>query len=340
MTTTQNEPGQLAPRTAPSDREARPAATAAEMIAGHDLTSKETIVTGGYSGIGYETAKALAAAGARVVIAGRDAAKGAAAVARLQAATGNKKIVFRPLDLSSLESVTTWARKHVATGKPLHILVNNAGIMATPLHRTADGFEAQFGVNHIAHFAFTTGLLPCLHEAGDARVICLTSSAHRRSDIDYGDPNYQQRAYDPWEAYGQSKTANALFAAGFTARHGSPGLTANAVMPGAIRTPLQRHLSAQDLQRRGWDDADGNPVLTGWKTPEQGAATTIWAAVAPDLAGVSGRYLEDCAIAVPWSHDGNLPRGHYLPRALDPGNADRLWELSERLVGEQEDARR
>lgn len=309
-------------------------ATAAEIIAGHDLTGKETIVTGGYSGIGYQTSKALASAGARVVIAGRDASRGEAAVARLKQATGNEKIVFRPLDLSSLESVTGWARRHVATGKPLHILVNNAGIMATPLQRTADGFEAQLGVNHLAHFAFTLGLLPCLRTAGDARVVCLTSSAHRRSDIDYDDPNYDHRPYDPWQAYGQSKTANALFATGFAAHHGGTGLSVNAVMPGAIHTALQRHMDRTSLERRGWLDAAGNPVSDGWKTPEQGAATSVWAAVAPELGGVSGRYLADCAIAEPWTRDDPLPGGHYLPYALDRDNAERLWRLSRKLLAD------
>lgn len=299
---------------------------ALDVIAGHDLTGKETIVTGGYGAVGYETAKALASAGARVVIAGRDPDKGEAAAARLRAETGNDRIVFRHLDLSSLESVTTWARKHVATGKPLHVLVNNAAVMATPLTRTVDGFETQFGVNHLAHFAFTLGLLPCLRAAGGARVVCLTSSAHRRSDVDYDDPNYELRPYDRWRAYGQSKTANALFAVGFTARHAADGITANAVMPGAISGGLQRHLSDADLRARGWDDR------SGWKTPSQGAATSVWAAVAPELDGASGLYLEDCAIATRWTGDGPLPRGHYLPYARDPGNAERLWRLSERVL--------
>lgn len=306
--------------------------TAAEVVAGHDLTGKETIVTGGYGGLGYETAKALARAGARVVLAGRDRTRGEVAATRLRQATGNEKVVFRPLDLGSLESVTTWARKHVATGKPLHILVDNAGVMATPLRRTADGFESQFGINDLAHFAFTLGLLPCLRNAGGARVVVVTSSAHRRSDVDYDDPNYLHRRYEPWQAYGQSKTANALFAAGFAEHVDAPGVTANAVMPGAIRTGLQRHLGPADLRRRGWAREDGSLVTEGWKTPEQGAATTVWAAVAAELDGVTGRYLEDCTVAAPWTGPGELPRGHYLPYALDPENAHRLWELSERLV--------
>jgi len=163
-------------------------------------------------------------------------------------------------------------------------------------------------------------------------VICLTSSAHRRSDIDYDDPNYRRQPYDRWQAYGQSKTANALFAVAFTARHRGQGATANAVMPGAIRTGLQRHLTDADLRERGWLDAGGGWAAAGWKTAEQGAATTVWAAVAPELDGVGGQYLEDCAAAVPWTGPGELPRGHYLPYAMDPANAGRLWVLSGQLL--------
>ncbi len=307
--------------------------TAMEVISGHDLTGKETIVTGGASGLGVETARALASAGARVVLAGRDPVKGEAAAVRLREETGNDLIVFRPLDLGSLESVTTWACKHVATGKPLHILINNAGIMATPLSRTDDGFESQFGTNHLGHFAFTTGLLPSLRAAGTARVVSLSSRAHRRGDIDFDDPNYLHRPYDPWEAYGQSKTACALFAVGLTARHSHDGITCNAVMPGAIMTGLQRHVPHNELMDMGWSKQDGTPArLPGWKTPEQGAATSIWAAVAPELEGLGGKYLDNCATATPWTKDGDPPNGHYLPYALDPDHAERLWELSEELI--------
>jgi NAD(P)-dependent dehydrogenase (short-subunit alcohol dehydrogenase family) len=307
-----------------------PESTALEVIAGHDLTGKETIVTGGASGLGYEAARALASAGARVVIAGRDEGKGELAVKALRDETGNEKIVFRPLDLASLQSVTTWATKHSATGKPCHILVLNAGVMATPLLRTADGFELQFGINHIGHFAFTAGLLPSLRAAGTARVVVLSSRAHRRSDVDFDDPNYRERPYDPWESYGQSKTANCLFGLGLTERYSEFGITANAVMPGAIRTGLQRHMSQDELATRGWNTA----IPPGWKTLEQGAATTIWAAVAPELEGVGGTYLDDCAIARPWTDGGDPPAGTYLPYALDPANADRLWTLSERLIAD------
>ena len=325
-----------------ADRPDGRTATAVEMVAGHDLTGKEAIVTGGYGGVGYETTKALASAGARVVVAGRDPAKAADAVARLQAETGNDKIVFSPLDLGSLASVGAWARDYVASGKPLHLLVNNAGVMWPPQQRTGEGLEPHLGVNHLAHFVLSLGLLPCLKASGDARVISLSSSAHRRSDICYDDPNYDHRPYDPAEAYGQSKTANALFVVGFSARFAGPHLTANAVMPGAIRSGLMRNLDEAEFQARGWADAEGNDLREGWKTPEQGAATTAWAAVAPELDGVSGKYLEDCAIATPLAGadqplGGNYDphgqiRGHYQPYALDPENAERLWSLSERLI--------
>ena len=308
-------------------------ATAAEVMAGHDLTGKETIVTGGAAGLGAETARAFANAGARVVLAGRDPVNGQATAKRLRRETGNDLVVFRPLDLGSLESVTTWTRKHVATGKPLHILVDNAGIMAVPLTRTADGFEAHFGVNHLGHFAFTTGLLPSLRAAETARVISLTSRAHRRADVDLDDPDYLRRPYDRWEAYGRSKTANALFAVAFSARHAGEGITCDAVMPGAIMTGLQRHMPARELLARGWAAPDGRPAgPPGWKTPQQGAATTVWAAGAPELDALGGRYLEDCAVAKPWTADQDPPRGHYLPYALDPDRAERLWILSEKLL--------
>ncbi|WP_405160907.1 SDR family NAD(P)-dependent oxidoreductase [Nocardia sp. NBC_01499] len=305
--------------------------TALEVVACHDLTGKEAIVTGGAAGLGFETARALAAAGARVVLASRDRVAGKAAVAALRAATSNDRIVFRPLDLASMESVTTWADKHAATGKPLHILVLNAGIMAIPLRRTVDGFESHLAVNYLGHFAFTMGLLPSLRAAGSARVVSLTSRAHRRGDIDFADPNYLHRHYDPWQAYGQSKTACALLAVGLHARYGAEGITANAVMPGGIVTGLQRHLDPEQLAASGWPALRRRGAIPpGWRTPEQGAATSVFAAVAPELIG--GNYLEDCAVATPWTEDGNPPPGHYLPYAVDPDRADRLWSLSERLL--------
>lgn len=306
-------------------------ATAIEVIAGHDLSGKHAVVTGGYSGIGYETVRALAAAGAHVVLVGREPATGVQAADRLRRETGNEAIDFSRLDLSSLAAVRQWAAKFVDAGIPLHILINNAGTMRPPQQRTADGLESHLAVNHLAHFVLTIGLLPCLEDAGNARVVCLSSSGHRRSDIHYEDPNYDHRAYDPAEAYGQSKTANALFAVGLSGRYADRGVSANAVMPGGIRTQLMRNLGHDEFLARGWIDADGNDLRTDWKTTEQGAATSVWAAVASELQGVGGKYLEDCAIATPLTRPDQPLRGHYHPYALDAENAERLWELSEQL---------
>ncbi|WP_243773716.1 SDR family NAD(P)-dependent oxidoreductase [Actinomadura barringtoniae] len=309
--------------------------TAAEVVAGHDLTGKEVIVTGGASGLGAETARVLALAGARVVVAGRDAGRGEAAVRRLREETGNRAVEFSELDLGSLASVRAFTERYAATGRSLHLLINNAGVMASPLTYTEDGFESQFGTNHLGHFALTAGLRPALAAAGGgARVVALSSRAHRRGDIDLDDPNYRHRPYDPWESYGQSKSANALFAVELTERWATDGITANALNPGAIMTDLQRHIATGELQDMGWADADGNRITPqGWKTVEQGAATTIWAAVAPELEGVGGHYLDDCAIATPWTADDQPPFGHYLARILDPERAERLWTLSEKLIG-------
>ncbi|NNC12152.1 SDR family NAD(P)-dependent oxidoreductase [Planctomonas sp. JC2975] len=304
--------------------------TALEVVDGIDLSDKEAIVTGGSSGLGLETARALAVAGARVEIAGRDVDAGEKAAAALRAETGNEQIVHRRLDLASLESVSTFIGRRAATGLPLHILVLNAGVMATPFGRTENGFETQFGVNHLGHFAFATGLLPALRSAGGARVVSVSSRAHRRSDVDFDDPNFVHTSYDPWLAYGRSKSANALFSVGFSARFQSERILSNAVSPGAVLTGLQRHMSAEQVEARGWNDP-ANPMMS---TPSEGAATFVWAAVAPELDGVGGRYLEDCTFAEPFEggSTGELPSGSYLPRALDPARAGRLWDLSERLL--------
>jgi NAD(P)-dependent dehydrogenase (short-subunit alcohol dehydrogenase family) len=320
--------------------------TGDDVIAGHDLTGRDVIVTGGTSGLGAETARVLASAGARVVLAGRDQTRGSAAAERLRASTGNPTVEFARLDLASLASVRAFVERYLETGRPLRVLIDNAGIMAAPLSYTVDGFESQFGTNHLGHFALTVGLLPALRSAGSARVIVLSSAAHRRSDVDFEDPNYRSRPYDPWQAYGQSKTANALFAVGLTSRHANHGVVANAVMPGAISTDLVRFLSREQLRGLGWTDRDGRLCPPpDWKTVEQGAATTIWAAVASELEGIGGRYLENCAVAKPWNQEGMSPippgraldrgtlAGHYLPYALDPDHAERLWTLSEELTG-------
>jgi NAD(P)-dependent dehydrogenase (short-subunit alcohol dehydrogenase family) len=242
-------------------------ATASEIVSGHDLNGMNVIVTGGTSGLGAETVRVLAAAGARVVAAGRS--RGTAELP----ATAQ----FEELDLASLKAVDAFVRRW---NRPLHVLVNNAGVMRTPFGRTADGFELQFGINHLGHFALTTGLLPALRDAGGARVVVLSSRGHRRGDIDFDDPNYLYRPYDPWEAYGQSKTANCLFAVGLTRR----GMPANAVAPGAIQTNLMRHMPHEELAERGWLDSAGNRVNgpgPEWRTVEQGAALRMFGGSAP-----------------------------------------------------------
>lgn len=307
--------------------------TASEVIANHDLNGRDVIVTGGASGLGAETARILASAGTRVVLAGRDRAKGEVAADRIRSLVKARSVEFRHLDLGSLTSVAVFAAEYLADRHSLHLLINNAAIMAPPLVYTEDGFESQFGINHLGHFALTIALLPALTEAGTARVVSLSSRAHRRGDINFDDPNYLHRSYDPWEAYGQSKTANALFAVGLTLHYRHTGITANAVMPGTIPTGLQRYLNHEQLLSIGWVASEGDLIPgPGWKTIEQGAATTIWAAVSPELSGVGGYYLQDCAIGRPWTQEGAPPNGYYLPYALDPERAERLWELSQKLI--------
>jgi NAD(P)-dependent dehydrogenase (short-subunit alcohol dehydrogenase family) len=303
--------------------------TAREVIAGHDLSGCDAVVTGGASGIGVETVRALASAGARVVIATRDRSKGEEVAERLRRETGNDAIEFRPVDLASLASVGAFATQFLALRRPVHVLINNAGIMATPLAYTADGFESQFGTNHLGHFALTLGLLPALKAAGGPRVVSLTSLGHRRSDVDFDDLDFRRRPYDPWLAYGQSKTANVLFAVGLTQRLAGDGVVANAVHPGGIMTGLQKHVPREEQIRLGWIDESGVPHPR-MKDAEQGAATSIWAAVAPELEGVGGHYLEDCAIARAWSAD--KPMSGVKPYALDPERAQRLWSVSEGLI--------
>ena len=307
--------------------------TPARVVAGdHDLSGRNVIVTGGASGIGYETAKALAAAGADVMLAVRDRSAGEKAAVAINEAIGADNVVAGTLDLASLASVGSFVD---AWGdQPLDILINNAGVMATPLLRTAEDLELQIGTNHFGHFVLALGLTRALLNAAEdertARVVALSSIGHRRSDIHWDDPNYLSRPYDKWEAYGQSKTANSLFAVGYNARFEEHGITANAVMPGGIMTPLQRYLPKEEMVAMGWMDDEGN-VREGFKTPEQGASTSVWAAVGEELEGIGGLYLEDCAEAAPWSKDN--PMKGVMPYAIDPEAADRLWALSEEITG-------
>jgi NAD(P)-dependent dehydrogenase (short-subunit alcohol dehydrogenase family) len=294
--------------------------TAADVVEGIDLTGRRAIVTGGASGIGVETARALAAAGADVTIAVRDLVAGEKTAIDIAAGTG-REITVTPLDLTDRSSVSAFL---AAWSGPLHILVDNAGVMAAPLARTPQGWESQFATNHLGHFALACGLHRNLVAADGARIVSVSSSAHLRSGVVFDDIHFTRREYDPWLAYGQSKTANVLFAVEATRRWGHEGITANALMPGAIRTNLQRHVDEAELERLR---AGGTAPV--WKTPQQGAATSVLLAASPLVDGVSGRYFEDCAEAGP-----NVPgtRTGVAAHAVDPEAAARLWDVSVRTL--------
>lgn len=299
--------------------------TALEVVRGVDLTGRRAVVTGGASGIGVETARALAQAGADVTLAVRNPSAGQEALADITATTGNDRILVAPLDLADLGSVAAFVANWDG---PLHILVDNAGIMAAPEMRTPQGWEMQFATNHLGHFALATGLHPALAAAGGARIVSVSSAAHLRSPVVFDDIHFARRAYDPWLAYGQSKTANVLFAVEATRRWAGDGILVNALHPGAIRTNLQRYVSDEELERMR-AQTGGTAGAGYWKTTEQGAATSVLLAASPLLDGVGGRYFEDCQEAGP-----NQPgtRTGYAPYAVDPEAAERLWQVSEDML--------
>jgi NAD(P)-dependent dehydrogenase (short-subunit alcohol dehydrogenase family) len=291
--------------------------TADEVAHGIDLSGRRTIITGATSGIGIETARSLAATGAQVTLAVRNRAAGEATAADITATTGNKDLHVARLDVSDRASVAGFLQ---AWDGPLHLLVNNAGIMATPeLERTPEGWEMQFATNHLGHFALAIGLHEALAADGNARIVAVSSSGHLISPVVFDDINFHYRPYDPLLAYGQSKTATVLFAVEATRRWAADGITANALMPGAIATNLQRHTGGLKTppERR--------------KTPQQGAATSVLLATSPQLEGIGGRYFEDCNEAIPVA-DGNGWAGGVAPYALDTANAARLWDESLRLL--------
>lgn len=292
--------------------------TSDEVIAGVDLTGKRAIVTGGASGIGADTARALAKAGAEVTLAVRNIEAGNKVAAEISSATGNSKVFVAPLELADRKSVASFAENWSG---PLHILVNNAGIMALPeVRRTSEGWELQFATNHIGHFGLTLGLHGALAAANGARVVSVSSNAHRMSPVVFDDIHFNNRPYGEWSAYGQSKTANVLLAVEATKRWAADGITANALMPGGIRTNLQRHIEAPSPALQAVFDA------YNWKTIEQGAATSVLLAASPLLEGISGRYFEDNNEAeVTSSPDAD---SGVRPYALDPEAAARLWEVS------------
>ncbi|MER5910904.1 SDR family NAD(P)-dependent oxidoreductase [Streptomyces sp. NPDC001982] len=299
--------------------------TAAEVIDGVDLHGRRAVVTGASSGIGVETTRALAAAGADVTLAVRDTAAGARVAKRLEAELPSEsgQLTVGRLDLADRSTVEAFV---AAWNGPLHILVNNAGVMApSEIGRTPDGREMQFAVNHLGHFALAIGLHPALAAANGARVVSLSSIGHLFSPVVFDDLDYRFRPYDPWTSYGQSKTANALFAVGAAERWANDGITVNAVMPGNIAdTNLARHM---DMEAVAGFIASGELALPEGKTVEQGAATSVLMAASPTVEGITGRYFEDCAEAKPVTERAGAATG-VAPYALDRDNAARLWAVS------------
>ncbi len=301
--------------------------TTDEVLSGIDLSGVRVIVTGASGGLGEETARALASRGAAVTIAARDAGKMKAAAANIQQDTGSELVDTGQLELDKPASVQAFADAWLGKYDQLNLLINNAGVMACPLTRTVEGWELQFATNHLGHFLLTSLLVPALKAGAPARIVNLSSAGHRRSAVDLDDPNYEKRDYDPFEAYGQSKTANIWFSMELNRRLKSFGITANAVHPGGIITDLGRHLSDEIRQTMTKQLKSSGIQL---KSIPAGAATSVWAATTHDLDNRGGIYLEDCHIAEPATDDA---AGGYAPHAYDEAGAARLWDLSEELLG-------
>ncbi|MFG2729452.1 SDR family NAD(P)-dependent oxidoreductase [Streptomyces canus] len=298
--------------------------TADDVLAGIDLSGKLAIVTGGYSGLGLETTRALTKAGAQVVVPARRPDTAWKALAGLDG------VELDELDLGDLESVRAFAERFLDSGRTVDLVIDNAGIMACPETRVGPGWEAQFATNHLGHFALVNRLWPAI-EPGGARVVSVSSRAHHFSGMRWDDVHWRT-GYDKWQAYGQAKTANVLFAVHLDRLGADRGVRAFALHPGGILTPLQRHLPKAEMVERGWIDEQGNVLNpSGFKSPEQGAATQVWAATSPQLAGMGGVYLEDCDIAEP-AVDGDESSG-VRAWATDPEQAERLWILSAELTG-------
>jgi NAD(P)-dependent dehydrogenase (short-subunit alcohol dehydrogenase family) len=303
--------------------------TAEQVVEGIDLRGRRAIVTGASSGIGIETARALARTGAEVTLAVRDVDAGERAAEDILATTPGALLVVSRLDLADGESIGTFVRRWEGR---VHILVLNAGIMATPEERTAEGWELQFATNHLGHFQLAQGLHPYLAADRAARIVSVSSAAHLRSPVVFDDIHFEERPYDPWAAYAQSKTANVLFAVEATRRWADDGITANAVMPGGIWTRLQKHVDRETRAR--WDRDLASGAIPPIKSPEQGAATSVLVATSPALEGVGGRYFEDCEEA-PLREDGEEARSGVRRWALDPVAAERLWDASLAMVAER-----
>ena len=315
--------------------------TTDEVLEGTDLREMRVLVTGVSAGLGVETARALARCGARVVGAARDLAKAdrATAQVRADAEVGGGSLELVELGLASLASVRASADALLARGEPFDLVIANAGVMATPFGRTADGFETQFGTNHLGHFLLVNRIAPLMRPG--ARLVSLASSGHRFADVDLDDPNFERTPYEPFVGYGRSKTANILFAVEFDRRHRSQGVRAAAVHPGGINTELGRHLDPSSIpamidQMNRDLAAEGKPPFR-LKTIPQGAATSVWAGVVAAADEVGGRYCENCHVGVIVPDDRKISANSEGVRgyALDPERAKALWTKSEQMVGER-----
>lgn len=309
--------------------------TADEVLAGKDLSGRTAFITGGYSGLGQETARAMAAKGAHIIIAGRDLSKAEDAAKAIRDEVPNAKIDTIRCDLASLESVRACGTEARERFSKIDLLINNAGVMACPYGETAEGFEMQFGTNHLGHFLLTKELMPLIEQGDHPRIVNLSSRGHHFAPVDLDDPNFDHREYDKWQSYGQSKTANILFSVGLEDRFADKGVHAIALHPGGIMTNLGRHMTEEDMawmMKRIEENAkESGEKPQGFKTIPQGAATACWAATADALEVTGGVYCEDCHVA---ELDDDDPTGGVRSYALDKDNADRLWSLSEKLVGE------
>jgi NAD(P)-dependent dehydrogenase (short-subunit alcohol dehydrogenase family) len=314
--------------------------TTEDVLSGVNLQGKRILVTGVSAGLGIETARSLAAHGAYVIGAARDLTKAEAATAEVRkaAAANGGGFELIELDLASFKSVRAAADKLLAKKEPLDVLIANAGVMATPLGKTADGFETQFGTNHLGHFLFVNRIAPLIRKGG--RLINLSSAGHRFSNVDLDDPNFERTPYDPFVSYGRSKTANILFAVAFDQRHRSRGVRAAAVHPGVIHTELARHVEPARIQAlidqiSKERAAEGKPAFQ-WKTIPQGAATSVWAGVVAPADEIGGRYCENCHVGQLVAENVTISGVSEGVRAyaLDPKTAEALWNKSEQLVGE------
>lgn len=304
------------------------ASTAAEVMEGVELDGRTAVVTGGYSGIGLITARALAKAGARVIVPARDIDRARERLA------GASDIELQPMDLIDPDSIEAFGATMRSRGAPVSILINSAGVMAAPLSRDKDGHESQFAINHLGHFRLARTLWPLLVAEG-ARVVAVSSRGHQIAGVDFDDIDFQRRPYDKWAAYGQSKTANALFAVALDRRGAPEGVRAFSLHPGQILTDLARHLSHDEVAAFDPWDEHGRPVIDpgrGMKTPEQGAATSLWCATSPLLSGMGGVYCEDCDVAGA-ARPGDIMTKGVVPWATDPEAAERLWAQSEEWTG-------